>query len=82
MKVAWQLNMSTYIDEIPSLQYNTVEQMIGSQLFCTLTMQITSNLNINILNNSMITCLGFTKLVGGNVRASNYSSPALLQIQG
>lgn len=79
--VAWYVS-DTYIDEVKELDEDTAVAKNGSISTYNTSFLIHEYLDINFLNGSSITCLGYYLIGNGSLILTNYSCPALLLIQG
>ena len=81
--VVWYFNDSS-IDTIPNLIEDQAlpEQVNESVTRFTLTLDIDGSVDVNLLNNSLVTCAGLWTSDEGGVYFTDTSPPALLLIQG
>lgn len=79
--VFWYVNNFS-IDGIAGLDDDQITQKNGSISTYTMRIEIDNSLDVDIFNSSLITCLGFNVIGSGSFTLSDYSSPAVLLIQG
>ena len=79
--ILWYVNGKS-IESIPDLDDDLIVDENGTVLTSTNEFEVHEGLDTDLLNNSMITCLGYCFLANGSVMFSGQSTPALLLIQG
>ena len=79
--ILWNVN-SQSIDSITKLDDDQKVHTNGSLFTSTMAFEIQESLDINLLNGSNITCLGYCFVNEARFKRSNESVPALLLIQG